>query len=175
MPRRRFDEAVSRLGRALIAGVERTRIRFTEGAPGRLSPILLSRSITEHRKRVTQTAERLDRAQSVFAVRSADRFARSVSAFSLRPIERRLRADRDRLEAAWRLAGSFSHEKTLERGFALVRDSDGKPVKRRAAVQAGDALEIQFADGRVNVREQSAPVMPKPKPKPSGAGQGDLF
>jgi exodeoxyribonuclease VII large subunit len=175
LPRRRFDEAVSRLGRSLIGNIERKRIRFAEGAPGRLTPELLSRSITERRTRIAQAGERLERANGVSFARRADRFARSVSAFSLRPIERRLKADRDKLDAVWRLAGSFSYKKTLERGFALVQGSDGKPVKRRAEVQAGDALEIRFADGEVNVREQSGAAPAKSKTKPAAVSQGDLF
>ena len=58
----------------------------------------------------------------------------------------------------------------------VVTDAEGKPVKRRAEVQAGAALEIEFADGRVGVRQAGAPAPPlsKAKPKPT-AGQGDLF
>jgi hypothetical protein len=43
-------------------------------------------------------------------------------------------------------------------------------------VEAGAALEIEFADGRVNVREAGGHAAPfsKAKPKPQ-AGQGDLF
>jgi exodeoxyribonuclease VII large subunit len=57
-----------------------------------------------------------------------------------------------------------------------VRDAEGRPVKRRAMVEAGAALEIEFADGRVNVREAGGHAAPfsKAKPKPQ-AGQGDLF
>ena len=108
--------------------------------------------------------------------RRKDRFEKSVSAFSLRPIERRLAASRERLDAVWRLAGSYSFQSTLARGFALVRGTDGRPVKRRAEVGAGQALELQFADGSVSVREMSgASAAQKPRPKPPEGGQGDLF
>ncbi len=42
---------------------------------------------------------------------------------------------------------SYSYKSVLERGFALVRGADGRPVRRAAAVAPGDALAIEFADG----------------------------
>ena len=178
LPRRRFDEAVTRLARGLETGVERKRIRFNEGVAVRLAPSLLLRSIVENRKRVTQGFERLDRAAAFFLSKRSDRFGKSVSAFSLRPIERRLGADRDRLNAVWRLAGSYSYQRTLERGFALVRDEAGAMVRSRGTVASAQHLSLQFHDGKVNVQETSGnPVAsaPKPKLKLSAPGQADLF
>jgi exodeoxyribonuclease VII large subunit len=40
-------------------------------------------------------------------------------------------------------------EKTLNRGFALVRDQSGKPVTRVAQIASGSSIEIQFSDGKV--------------------------
>lgn len=41
-------------------------------------------------------------------------------------------------------------EKTLNRGFALVRDQSGKPVTRIAQTASGCSIEIQFSDGKVS-------------------------
>lgn len=46
-------------------------------------------------------------------------------------------------------------QKTLQRGFAIVRSSDGKPVTRRAAAEAHSALNIEFSDGIVPVKKDS--------------------
>lgn len=41
-------------------------------------------------------------------------------------------------------------EKTLSRGFALVRDPSGKPLTRAAQTSSGSSIEIQFSDGKVS-------------------------
>lgn len=40
-------------------------------------------------------------------------------------------------------------EKTLGRGFAIVRDAKQQPITRAAQVTTGQVIEIQFRDGRV--------------------------
>ena len=52
----------------------------------------------------------------------------------------------------WR---AFSYRGVLSRGFALVRDGDGQPLRAAAAVQPGMPLDIEFADGRVGATAQS--------------------
>lgn len=153
LPRRHFDELTTRLGRGLETGIERKRIRFIDGVAARLRPESLKRALEMRQRQFAQVGER------------------NFRAFQLGVTTRR-----GRLDAAWRLAGSYSHQNVLERGFALVRDAEGKPVKRRAQVEAGAALEIQFADGRMNAREAGGTAAPVAKTKPkTSAGQGDLF
>jgi exodeoxyribonuclease VII large subunit len=43
-------------------------------------------------------------------------------------------------------------EKTLGRGFAVVRDRDGKTLSRAAQIASNQDIDIQFHDGRVNAR-----------------------
>ena len=43
-------------------------------------------------------------------------------------------------------------DKTLGRGFALVRGADGEPITRVAQATAGQTIEIQFRDGQVAAR-----------------------
>ena len=43
-------------------------------------------------------------------------------------------------------------DKTLGRGFAIVRRADGRPVTGAAQVSQGDHIDIQFRDGRVAAR-----------------------
>ncbi|MCB1492425.1 MAG: exodeoxyribonuclease VII large subunit, partial [Rhodobiaceae bacterium] len=70
-----------------------------------------------------------------------------------------------------------------ERGFALVRDADGTPVRSAAAAMPGAALSVQFHDGDVGVTVdgEGGPRRPSPSPrKPQGAKpekgkQGSLF
>jgi exodeoxyribonuclease VII large subunit len=152
LPRRHFDELTTRLSRGLATGIERKRIRFVDGLAARLRPESLMRALEMRKRQFAQVGER-----------------------NFRAFQLGVRSRRERLDATWRLAGSYSHQNVLERGFALVRDAEGRPVKRRATVEAGAALEIEFADGRVNVREAGGTaVVTKAKVKPP-AGQGDLF
>jgi len=42
-------------------------------------------------------------------------------------------------------------DRTLGRGFALVRKPNGRPITRAADVSEGSTLEIQFSDGKLKV------------------------
>ena len=43
-------------------------------------------------------------------------------------------------------------EKTLGRGFAIIRNAKGKPVTSQAEVKTGEALDIEFRDGHVTTQ-----------------------
>ena len=69
----------------------------------------------------------------------------------------------------------------LSRGFALVRDGAGLPLRTAAAVSPGMPLDIEFADGRVGAtaqgvsRHRRAAVRacaraPAPEPRKAGSG-----
>ncbi len=53
------------------------------------------------------------------------------------------------LEGYGKLLGTLSYQSVLQRGFALVRDADGRAVRSGAGVQPGDRLDLEFGDGRV--------------------------
>ena len=92
------------------------------------------------------------------------------------------------LERATGLLAALSYHGVLARGFALVRDDAGKPLRAAAQVSAGLALDIEFHDGHVGAvasggdgaprtahHELAKPEPAKPKPRRSGEGQGSLF
>jgi exodeoxyribonuclease VII large subunit len=95
----------------------------------------------------------------------------------------------DRVLAAGQLLAAYSYHGVLARGFALVRDGEGHPLRSAAAVGGGARLELEFSDGRVGAtadgegapRPAAAKPKPaqKPAPKPRGGGarggQGSLF
>jgi exodeoxyribonuclease VII large subunit len=91
-----------------------------------------------------------------------------------------------RVERAERLLAAFSYREVLKRGFALVRDGEGRPLRAAAGVSSGMRLDIEFADGRVaavadgeaTVAKPAPAARPKPKPPSGGGGpggQGNLF
>jgi exodeoxyribonuclease VII large subunit len=46
-------------------------------------------------------------------------------------------------------------EKTLGRGFAIVRDESGTPVVRGNAIAPGVRLSLEFQDGKINARREN--------------------
>lgn len=43
-------------------------------------------------------------------------------------------------------------QSTLQRGFAIVRDDDDKPLTSREAAMNHTSFQVQFRDGRVSVQ-----------------------
>jgi exodeoxyribonuclease VII large subunit len=88
-----------------------------------------------------------------------------------------------RCEHDGQLLAAFSYRGVLARGFTLVRDAAGQPLRTAAAVVAGTAMEIEFIDGRVGAQAdgRASPVRPfsaLPRPRSRrdrDPGQGDLF
>jgi exodeoxyribonuclease VII large subunit len=63
---------------------------------------------------------------------------------------------RQRFDGLAKLADSLSYKSVLRRGFALVRDEQGHPVHAASSVKQWQPLRLEFADGEVSVREDSA-------------------
>ena len=212
-PRRALDTTSARLGRALSANTQAHHTRHV-CITARLSPGLLF-------NRLHRAADRLDnldrRARECLgrtaSVRRA-RLERASGRLQPAPIRQRVERCQERLDALTRRArlavggrlaqhrnalggqakmlGSLGYQSVLARGFALVRDADGAMVRAARAVTAGQALEIEFADGRIkaDARESgggSAQTMQSEPPsttsatpaappnKGSRGGQGSLF
>jgi len=56
----------------------------------------------------------------------------------------------DRLSAVAHLFDSLNYKSVLKRGFALVRDAEGQPIHSADAVMDGQALVLEFADGKAD-------------------------
>ncbi|MGO4704758.1 exodeoxyribonuclease VII large subunit [Microvirga sp. 2MCAF38] len=83
---------------------------------------------------------------------------------------------RARLEAQVQLFDSLNYKSVLARGFAIVRDADGRPLHDVAAITDGRALLLEFADGTAEATGGRGQVKPKPgKPKTPPTEQGALF
>jgi exodeoxyribonuclease VII large subunit len=81
--------------------------------------------------------------------RIADLDARRRTAFATR-----LNRLNDRLGALGQLLTSYSYHGVLERGFALVRDETGAPVRSVGTLASGAAMSIEFADGTIAARRE---------------------
>jgi exodeoxyribonuclease VII large subunit len=66
--------------------------------------------------------------------------------------QRRVETDSQRLLSLWKRLQAASPASVLNRGFVIMRDADGKPVQKKAAVRKGQRLAAEFADGTVPVK-----------------------
>jgi exodeoxyribonuclease VII large subunit len=208
-PRQRLDLAAGGLLRGLRTNAERHRAKFVRlgdklaaNAPGAAVKRMREqvRGLTDRtqrararmflrpRERLLAAGERLSAAlranRSAHLTRLAHQKAVAATLSArLGPafdgyLDRRYAA----LDRAAGLLEAFSYHGVLARGFTLVRDRDGRPLRTAAAVGPGLNLDIEFADGRVPAVATgggaSAPPEPPRRRRRRGAsdpGQGSLF
>ncbi len=198
IPRQRLDRAESRLSGTLTAGHDRRHLdlvrlshRLAQQAPlARLAQkkhelisleqrivFCLAREKERRAGRMAQSGQRLAslalalgrdlrRAQDARS-RVADAVAQAWStAFNRR---------NDQLARAGRLLETLGYKQVLARGFALVRDADGRPLRCAADIHTGGKLDIEFTDGHIaaTVASRSTRAI-RPAPT-SKTQQGSLF
>ncbi|MDE1172996.1 MAG: exodeoxyribonuclease VII large subunit [Parvibaculaceae bacterium] len=152
LPRQRFDHAGDRLTRALSRAAEVKRARLAR-VEGRLTLQPLRIRIRDRRQRLAELNER---------------------GFSA---ERRLLNDLSRRLAGFeQLLQSYSYQGVLARGYAVVRDQQGKPVQASTGQTPGTALQIEFAaEDRLGVvvtgETRETPRAKKTKPVPPSQEQ----
>jgi exodeoxyribonuclease VII large subunit len=189
LPRQRFDAVERRLARALLANTRAHGMRHAKIA-ARLSPRLIENRLAQTRNRLdkasrcaTEALARLASGKRARLERWGGRLqpatlthrinhalhrlevcgARSTQAY-IGTVERKRRE----LEGATSMLRSLSYQGVLQRGFALVRDSEGHAVRQAGAVAAGMRLDIEFADGRIAAVAQDggAGIPPQAETKP---------
>ncbi|MBV8167085.1 MAG: exodeoxyribonuclease VII large subunit, partial [Alphaproteobacteria bacterium] len=69
---------------------------------------------------------------------------------------------RQRLDALTRVLETLSYKNTLARGYAAVREARGRAVLTAGETAAGQALELEFRDGRLGVAVTSKGKPAKP-------------
>ena len=62
---------------------------------------------------------------------------------------------RRQLEQRRELLQALSPQRLLQRGFALVRDADGRLLRSVSRVQSGEGLQLELADGRIDAVVQT--------------------
>ncbi len=195
LPRQRFDAVEQRLGRALLANARAHGMRLAR-ATARLQPRLLetrlarvhdrldglgrraaaslARTAGPRRARLERIAGRLaPRMLAVRLTRSRERLA-VLEARARQSMLARVSAHRQHLDGCAKLLGSLSYQGVLQRGYALVRDADGRTLRSVRQVAAGQRLDIELADGRFGARAvEDAPTSAKPAEARAGVGTPD--
>ena len=217
VPRQRVDAAAERLPRALKANAQIHLTHYSRTAV-RLTPHMLRTRLVRDADRVRELSERHERATRTLAQRRRERLCVLAARLQVglrtnRDVHRqRIFRDRERLgvllgragratmavierraamvSRAGGVLGALSYQGVLARGFALVRDPDGQPVRTVAAVPSGMRLDIEFADGhlaavaeppsppgadRAAPAEEPGPAKPRAGRPRGDSGQGNLF
>jgi exodeoxyribonuclease VII large subunit len=207
--RQRLDLAAARLSRGLRANAQAHHHRFAR-ADAKLSAHSPRAQVARTRQHLDQLLGRLhacrrrglDRAEERF--RHAGERLRAAARANRDSYLARTARDRAMLNALYgrlapamdlfldrrwsaterasELLAAFSYHGVLARGFALVRDAGGAPVRSAAKVSPGAVLDVQFSDGRVGVMATGG-VRPAAPPSPGRyrrrrfihPGQGSLF
>lgn len=90
-----------------------------------------------------------DRAVTTGLQRAGDRLARAAGRLALVHPRGRVPLASARLAAAQREMEALSPARVLERGYAIVRAPDGSVLRAADAADAGDAVTVQLAAGRL--------------------------
>src|SRR5271166_5286836 len=187
LPRQRLDHAGAGLDRALRTSAHVHHVRFSRIA-GRLNDRLLRANIERRRERYGSLSSRLRAGVAANLAVHRSRIGQErdrVVAFgerARRAVRQLIAVRTSRAERGGELLAAFSYRGVLARGFTLVRDAKGRPLRTAAAITAGMPLEIEFSDGRIGARAENGTAVEGPsapsKPRARGAGtsgQGDLF
>jgi exodeoxyribonuclease VII large subunit len=186
LPRQRLDHAAARLTlQTLQTRIARERQQVAMLA--QRSRQCLHFTVERRRERYDSLSLRLKAARFAYANARRSQIERArerTLAFHARAtlaVTALLRNRAAKVERAGRLLAAVSYRGVLARGFALVRDGEGRPLRTAAAVQPSMRLDIEFADGRVRATADATPATPlaatssaKPR-RGGGSGQGSLF
>jgi len=189
LPRQQLDLAAANLGHGLSALTARKRQAFIAAA-ARVRPGVLRDMRATLAERLAALVARGDRAAQQILRQARQNLAVPSARLTPALLDAGLARDRNAVAQLARLLDGYSYTATLKRGFAIVRNAAGEPVRAAASLAAGDDLSLEFADGRVgavagnirsselvkSARSNSPTRKPKPqKPDKPKTEQGDLF
>ena len=150
--RQRLDHAASNLFAGLRHSVQNQRLRFSRLEP-RISPHALRAELRHSQGQLAPLSARL-----------------------LASIGQTMTNRRTGLQQAGKLLVSLSYRSVLARGYAVIKDNEGRLVQQREGLLPGDVVAIEFADGAVDATIAGAPpAKRKPRPQAEGDSQQSLF
>ena len=148
-------ERVSRSGTVLVAVVTETVARGQarlDHARSRLRLLSPVAAIEQHQLRLDDLASRLTTAGRHAVQLRGEQLAATRARLAVAAPEKRVQLESHRLLALWKRQESASPQSVLARGYAIVRDGQGRPVPRAQGLQPGQPLINEFHDGKVRVR-----------------------
>ncbi|MEM7462252.1 MAG: exodeoxyribonuclease VII large subunit [Pseudomonadota bacterium] len=179
-PRQNLDNLTARLSNALVMAAHGKRADL-KAASARLTPEIIRRRVRLEGERTGHASRRLVMAYSNICGRKSTQITTAANRLNWQRLERIVTTARSRFEQSWRLVESLSHERVLERGFALVRGKDGSAITRAVGLKSGEEFSVQFHDGKVDAVAGAGGGSPskkpgkKKEPKETASSQGKLF
>jgi exodeoxyribonuclease VII large subunit len=213
IPRQRLDGATTALPRALKGNTHAHYRRFAQ-ASAHLTLRVLRAQVAQAAQRLTLTGNRLAHSERSLLQRRRERFTglevrlKASQLANVKAQRNQIARDRDhaqrlaerarralltlihrqqaRVAHGGQLLAALSYRSVLTRGFALVRNADGAPLRAAAGIAAGDRLNLEFADGQVSATadgetsaspssKASTSKRPAKSDSPKVGNQGDLF
>jgi exodeoxyribonuclease VII large subunit len=202
LPRQRLDAATQSLQRAVERKIERRRTLLAELArqmagrspaslvaaarqrlkeAARQLPLRKAAAISDRRKHLLQIGQRLVVAfkSALRRHQDADRLAlarlASLGARLQKSAREMLSTRAARLDATAKLLESVSYRRVLARGYALVHGPQGTPLRRAAEIASGQALTLEFADGKVGATADGGPRPARKRARARGDAEPSLF
>lgn len=142
-----------RLHRATVNRMARARLVLGRlaGSAAFREPV---RTVRRFQQRLDELALRLHAAPGRLVATQRHRLALAASRFAARAAGTRLPLLRTRLAALAARLDLLSPDHTLARGYALVRDANGRVIRSAAALPAGTSFDTRFCDGTIRATSQ---------------------
>ncbi len=154
------SERLARLARALEgeaeAGLGAARDRL-DGLGARLKLLSPAAQVERGWLRLDDLRNRADAALAHAVQARRHGAALLAGRFAAASPARRVETESQRLLGLWKRLQAASPASVLNRGFAIVRDAEGRPVTRAAALRAGERIGLEFGDGRASARVEQSP------------------
>lgn len=157
----RLDERSLRLQQAPLRLIREYRVRLGDVKPPLHLLQMLAQRLDDRSRRLSSGLQswlhvrhlqltRLQlRAPAAQVHRQQDRLSALQQRLSPDMVLRSVEPQRQKLQRLGEKLDLLSYERTLERGFAVVKDAEGRPVTR--AAQAPADMRLRFADGELAV------------------------
>ena len=136
---------------AIDGALERGRERL-DHARSRLRLLSPAAVIEQNQLRVDDLTNRLGAALRTAVTERRRQWQAAHTRLAAASPEKRVQLESHRLLALWKRLESASPQSVLKRGYAIVRDAQGRPVARAKGLQPGQSLVNEFHDGSVRVR-----------------------
>ncbi|MFH1498314.1 MAG: exodeoxyribonuclease VII large subunit [Verrucomicrobiota bacterium] len=143
----RLDED---LGHHAEAALETLTERL-DHARSRLRLLSPKAQVEREQLRLDDVGNRLAVALERGVRRGRDRLTGAASLLRERTPARRVERESQRLLGLWKRLQAASPDSVINRGFVILRDAEGRPLARKAAVVSGARVRAQFADGETGL------------------------
>jgi exodeoxyribonuclease VII large subunit len=125
--RQRLDASGAKLPRALKANLQTHSLSLARQS-GRLNIKSLQQTTSEGRRRLAEQNARRERALKLFVIRK-----------------------KDQLQSESKLLVALGYKSILARGFAVLRDATGQPLRGVSNIKPNMLLQVEMADGKLDV------------------------